>query len=113
MDERAFRPAVELAAGVRSGLASSRQLVELYLERIERCNGSINAVVTVDADGARRQSDERDAERDAGRIRGPLHGVPMTVKDAFATAGIRNTSGSAERAGHVPATAVGDPGTGG
>ena len=103
MDELAFRSAVEQAAAIRSGSASSRQLVELYLERIERCNGSINAVVTVDADGARRQGDERDAERDGGHIRGPLHGVPMTVKDAFATAGIRTTSGKWDRAGYVPA----------
>ena len=53
----------------------------------------LNAVVTVDAEGALRRADELDAEREAARIRGPLHGVPMAVKDAFATAGIRAASG--------------------
>jgi amidase len=94
---------VELAEAVRTGRTTSRQLVELYLDRIARRNGELNAVVTVDADGVRRRADALDAEQHAGRSRGPLHGVPMTVKDAFATAGIRTTSGSEERAQHVPA----------
>ena len=101
-DDPALRPAVDLAAAIRTGSTTSRELVERYLDRIAGRNGELNAVVTVDADGARRRADERDAEQRAGRIRGPLHGVPMTVKDAFATTGIRTTSGTAERADHVP-----------
>ena len=102
MDDLALQSAVELAAAVRAGRTTSRDLVEMYLDRIDRWDGALNAVVTVDADGARRRADALDAEHDAGHSRGPLHGVPMTVKDAFATAGIRTTSGSTERAGHVP-----------
>src|SRR5438477_576357 len=55
----------------------------------------LNAVVTVDAERALRQADELDAEREAARIRGLLHGVPMAVKDAFAMAGIRAATGAA------------------
>ena len=62
----------------------------------------LNAVVTVDAERALRQADELDAEREAARIRGLLHGVPMAVKDAFAMAGIRAATGSRGRADHVP-----------
>jgi amidase len=49
-------------------------------------------------------ADERDREVAAGRLRGPLHGVPVTVKDAFTVAGVRSTSGMADLADHVPST---------
>jgi amidase len=103
LDALALQPAVAQAEAVRSGRVTSRDLVELHLDRIDRYNGDLNAVVTLDAGGARRRADERDAEGRAGRWRGPFHGVPMTVKDAFATAGIRTTSGVAARRDHVPA----------
>lgn len=103
MEDLAFAPATGLAAAVRAGTVTSRELVELFLDRIERFNPALNAVVTVDLDGARRRAGGRDAETAAGRVRGPLHGVPITVKDAFATAGIRTTSGTKDRADHVPA----------
>ena len=102
-DALALEPAVVQAEAVRSGRISSRDLVELHLDRIARYNGDLNAVVTLDADGARRRADQRDADQRAGLPCGPFHGVPMTVKDAFATAGIRTTSGIADRKDHVPA----------
>jgi amidase len=95
-------PAVAQAEAVLAGRTTSRDLVEAHLDRIDRYNGTLNAVVTLDADGARRRADERDRELAEGRRRSPFHGVPMTVKDAFATAGIRTTSGVAERRDHVP-----------
>ena len=101
-DAFALEPAVVQAEAVRSGRVTSRDLVELHLDRIARYNGDLNAVVTLDTDGARRRADERDGELRAGRVRGPFHGVPMTVKDAFATAGIRTTSGTDGRRDHVP-----------
>src|SRR4051794_23308964 len=70
------------------------------LERIER--STTNAVVTLDADGARAQADERDGAVRAGTRLGPLHGVPMTVKDAWAVRGMRSTSGLRELADDVP-----------
>jgi amidase len=101
-DAFALEPALVQAEAVRSGRVTSRELVELHLDRIARYNSDLNAVVSLDADGARRRADERDAELRHGRVRGSFHGVPMTVKDAFATAGIRTTSGSEERRDHVP-----------
>ncbi|MFA9446604.1 amidase [Egicoccus sp. AB-alg6-2] len=94
--------ATTMLARLADGSLSSRDLVELHLDRIERLDPDLNALVTVDADGARRQADARDAERRDGRLRGPLHGLPMTVKDAFATAGLRTTAGLEALADHVP-----------
>ena len=102
VDSLALDSALTQAGAVRSGRITSRELVEAHLDRIERYNGVLNAVVTIDADGARRRADERDRELARGQPRGPFHGVPMTVKDAFATAGIRTTSGMADRRDHVP-----------
>jgi amidase len=101
-DALALEPAVVQAEAVRSGRVSSRDLVEVHLDRIARYNGELNAVVTLDADGARRKADQRDADQRAGLPCGPFHGVPMTVKDAFATNGIRTTSGVADRRDHIP-----------
>lgn len=101
-DALALEPAVVQAEAVRSGRVTSRDLVELHLDRIARYNAELNAVVTLDADGARRRADQRDADQRVGRPCGPFHGVPMTVKDAFATNGIRTTSGAADRRDHVP-----------
>lgn len=102
LDALALESALTQAEAVRDGRTTSRELVEAHLDRITRYNGVLNAVVTLDAEGARRRADERDRELAEGRWRGPFHGVAMTVKDAFATAGIRTTSGMAERRDHVP-----------
>lgn len=103
VDDLAFESAVSLARRVREREVSSRELVDLYLARIERLNGPINAVVTLDADGARARARVLDERLARGDIAGPLHGVPMTIKDAFETAGIRTTGGAVEWRDHVPA----------
>jgi amidase len=101
--------AAELAAAIRDGRASSRDAVEACLARIAASNQALNAVVTLDEAGARAAADEADrAVRDGGPL-GPLHGVPVTIKDTFETAGIRSTAGSRRMASYVPkrdATAV-------
>jgi amidase len=102
MDERAFLPAVELAAGIRAGDMSSRDVLEGYLARIEKHNAPLNAVVTIDADRARLEADAADAAVAHGAPLGLLHGVPMTVKDQFPTAGMRTTIGMARLANFVP-----------
>lgn len=70
--------ATEMPDLVRTGRASSRELVELHLERIERLDQRLNAVVTVDADGARRRADELDRQLARGGPVGLFHGVPLT-----------------------------------
>lgn len=97
-DDPTLAPAVVLADAIRRGRTTSRELVERHLERIERLNGDLNAIVTLDADGARAAADRADASGGGG----PLHGVPITLKDCFATAGMRTTAGMQDLADHVP-----------
>jgi amidase len=95
--------AVELTGAVRSKEISARELLESYLERIDRLDrNGVNAVVTLDADRAREAAAAADEALARGDSVGPLHGLPMTIKDAIATEGIRSTGGAVELADHVP-----------
>jgi amidase len=80
----------------------SRELLEHYLDRIERIGAPINAVVTLDTDRARACADKADRATARGESWGPLHGLPVTVKDCLETAGLRTTAGAPEYADHVP-----------
>lgn len=95
--------ATALAAAIRRGERSAREVLETHLERVARLDGPIGAVVTLAAERARAEAAAADERLAAGAEVGPLHGVPMTVKDSFSTAGIRTTAGSPELADHVPA----------
>lgn len=97
-----FAGATRIAEDIRTRRVRGAEVVTAYLERIERLNPALGAVVTVDADGALRQAEACDAAVRDGQPLGPLHGVPMTIKDAFETAGLRTTSGLEERAQHIP-----------
>ena len=101
--------ASELARALRERRVSSRELVEACLARIERVNPSLRAVVALCPERARREAEAADLEVARGAWRGPLHGLPITVKDSFDTAGIVSTWGTPGRARCVPdrdATAV-------
>ena len=101
--------ASELAAAIRSKQFSSREVVEAHLQRIATVNPKLNAVVQLTADSARKEADEADAALARGDIKGPLHGVPLTIKDTLETAGVICTGGTKGRANFVPkadATAV-------
>jgi len=89
----ALWPAHRLAQAVRRRELSSRELLDGYLARVEQLNPRLNAVVTLDPDGARRVADAADAALVRGEDVGPLHGVPMTIKDTYETAGMRTTCG--------------------
>ena len=102
MPDLQFASATAIAAAIRDGAVSSRAVVELYLERIARHNSAINAVVTLDAERACQRADECDRAQEDGRVLGPLHGVPVTIKDAFETEGLRTTSGLEEYSDYVP-----------
>jgi amidase len=94
--------ASEVAHGIRNGHLSARDVVEKHLDRIARFNPALNAVVTLDADGARRRAREADRALADGVVWGPLHGVPITIKDSFDTAGLRTVSGYRPFARRVP-----------
>ncbi len=96
------RPAVELAALLRSRELSARELLAACLDRIERVNPQINAVVTLAAAQAAETAAALDELAARGEFRGPLHGLPIAVKDVADTAGIRTTYGSPLFADHVP-----------
>lgn len=95
--------ATDVLQALGAGDVSSREVLDAHLERIERLNPTINAVVALDEQRARTQADAADDARSRGEELGPLHGLPMTVKDSFETEGLTTTSGAPELAGHVPA----------
>ncbi|HEY0125541.1 MAG TPA: amidase [Blastococcus sp.] len=101
-DDLCLRPATELSALLRSRAISARELLDAHLDRIDRLNPAVNAVVTLDADGARTAADAADAALAAGDPVGPLHGLPVAHKDTHATGGMRTTWGSPLHAGTVP-----------
>ena len=94
--------ATHLVAGLRDGSISSRELLECYLRRNAIHGSSLNAVVTIQADRARDEADAADEAARRGESLGALHGLPMTVKDQFATAGMRTTFGTRELANWIP-----------
>jgi len=99
--EQAFATAVQLARQLRARRAGSRELLEYYLDRIDRYNPALNAVVAMDVAGARAAADEADRELARGGATGPLHGVPMTVKESFDVAGLPTTWGAPALRGNV------------
>ncbi len=85
---------LDAAQAVREREVSSRELTRALLERIDRLNPKINAYITVLPERAMQEAAARDEELAAGNVRGPLHGVPVALKDIFCTKGIRTTCGS-------------------
>ncbi|MGH9096047.1 MAG: amidase, partial [Acidimicrobiales bacterium] len=102
MGDVGFMSAGELVGLLRSGQLSSRDLLEHYLDRIATHNPDLCAVVTIDAHRARAEADHADLAVRRGEATGRLHGLPMTVKDQFATSGMRTTFGNRSRTGYVP-----------
>ncbi|MBM4410854.1 MAG: amidase [Chloroflexi bacterium] len=92
----------DLAARLRRREISPVDLVEQSLARIEALNDQSHALITVLAERAREQARAAERELAAGHDRGPLHGIPFTVKDLFDTAGIRTTGGSRLFEDYVP-----------
>jgi len=101
VNELAFASVSELAARIRSRDLSPVAVVDALLARIERC-GVLNAFITVTADAARAQAASAEREIAAGRYRGPLHGIPVSLKDIIGTKGIRTTRGSRIFVDHIP-----------
>lgn len=91
----------DLQLALEAGHVTSRDLVQLYIDRINRYNGRINAVAYVSRT-ALEEADELDRERAQGRLRGPLHGVPVAVKDIINTNNMPTTGGAVAFEGIVP-----------
>ena len=102
MNELSTLTATQAAEAVRTGQIKSIDLVNDLLERIGKENPSLNAIVTLDAEGARRKAQAADEALQAGQATGALHGVPITIKDSFETAGMRTTSGFPPFAKRIP-----------
>jgi amidase len=97
-----FVDAVDLAARLRAGQLSAREVTRAHLERIEQLNPSVNAVVSLRAEQALEEAARADERLARGEPVGPLHGIPMAFKDVHETDGIRTTYGSPLLADYVP-----------
>lgn len=97
-----FDSASRALQALRSGLISSRELTEYLYRRIQRYNPALNAFITLDEEGARQRALQADDARARGQEWGPLHGLPVLVKDTFETAGLRTTAGSKTLEKYVP-----------
>ncbi len=94
-DDPAALTATDAASLIARGALSAEALLDACLQRIAKSDGGVRAWVYVDEPGARRTARERDAETRAARPRGPLHGVPVGIKDIFQVAGMTTTCGAA------------------
>ena len=96
----------QLSKMIRKGEISSKELVQAYLERIRKFDGpnGINAYITVAEDSALKEAEELDALAQNKRFKGPLHGLPIAIKDTIDTKGIKTTGGSKILSSWIPST---------
>ena len=97
-----FSSTTQLAAAIRAGHVSATEVLEAHLAQIDKHNSALNAIITMDAERAYERAREADKALARGQVWGPLHGVPFTLKDAHATAGMRTTTGFPPLADYVP-----------
>lgn len=93
MSDLPFKSAVELAAAIRDRQVGCAELLDLYVQRMERHNPALNAIVVTDLENARKRAAEADEALTKGDVWGPLHGVPMTIKESYDVAGLPTTWG--------------------
>src|SRR5262249_24920866 len=98
----AFAPVTVLSRWIEKRALTSERLTQIYLERIERFDPKLRAVITITRDLALEQAKRADAEIAAGRYRSPLHGIPWGTKDLLDTKGIRTTWGAEPYRDRVP-----------
>src|SRR5260221_4810145 len=97
-----FSSTKQLATAIRAGRVSATEVLEAHLAQIDKHNPALNAIITMDAGRAHDRAREADKALARGEMWGPLHGVPFTLKDAHATAGMRTTTGFPPLADYVP-----------
>src|ERR671918_496780 len=96
MTDIAFWPAKRLAGHIRRRKIGCLELLEHHLARVERHNPALNAIVVLDVERARERARAADATLARGELWGALHGLPITVKEAFDVAGLPTTWGVPE-----------------
>ena len=104
MTRLAFQTATTLSEMILKRQISSLELVNHTLMVIDKLNPQLNAIVTINAEAARARAKSADDALSRGDIWGPLHGLPITVKDVFRTRGIRTTAGHPPLKDYVPST---------
>jgi len=99
---KAFLPAYKLAALVRQGKIGCLELLKFYLDRVEKHNPALNAIVVFDVDRAKKRARAADRALSKGEVWGPLHGVPMTIKESFDVEGLPTTWGRPDLKDNIP-----------
>ena len=97
-----YSSATDLAQALVAKEISSVELLDVLISRVELVNPALNAVVCTDLDRAREEAQQADKRLLKGDLLGPLHGIPMTIKDSIDTEGIITTGGTIGRKNHVP-----------
>jgi amidase len=97
-----FRTAKQLADAVRKKKIGCLELLDLYLKRVEAYNPELNAIIAMDVEGARKRANAADKALRAGKKLGPLHGVPMTIKESFDVTGYPSTYGDPAFKNYIP-----------
>ena len=99
-----FSGAAQIAADIRTKKTTARDVLEAYIDRVERFNPALNAIIVSDFEGARQRADELDALGARDQWQGPLHGVPMTIKESYNIAGMPTTWGVPELKDNIAET---------
>ena len=102
MNDLASCSATKLLGALKNKQMGSLELLEFYIERYGRLNPRVNAIVATDFDSARKRAQEADAALAKGEVWGPLHGLPMTIKDNIPVVGMPNTYGMPMAKDFVP-----------
>lgn len=102
MNETALLPASSMSRKMARGELTSEQILDAVLAQIHEHNGALNAIVTLDEEGAREAARRADRACEQGVNLGPLQGIPVTIKDSYETAGLRTTSGFPGLKDYVP-----------
>jgi amidase len=102
MNDLTFVPAYQLAQMIQERQVSSMQVLNVYLQQISKYNSQLHAICTLDAENALKRAKEADEALAKGENWGILHGVPITIKDAFETAGLRTTGGYKPLKDYIP-----------
>jgi amidase len=101
MTELHFRSAKQLASDIRRRKVGCLEALDAFLARRDRFNPKLNAIVVTDVEGARRRAKQADAALRKGKVWGPLHGVPMTIKESYDVAGMPTTWGLPALKGNI------------